>query len=61
MPTLRSFPIRVCLRALRVTALVLELAIRLNYTHVKLLVRLLLRVYRRLNALDKKLQASCDE
>lgn len=60
MPTLRSFPIRVCLRALRVTALVLELAIRLNYVHVKLLVRLLLSAYRRINAFDKKLQASSE-
>lgn len=51
----------VCLRALRASAIALELTIRLNYMHVKLLVRLLLRVYRRLNALDKKLQASCDE
>jgi len=51
---------RVCLRALRATALVLELAIRLNYVHVKLLVRLLLSVYRRTNSHDKKLQAGSE-
>lgn len=60
-PTKGSLPIRLRLSALRATALVLEQNIRLNYAHVKLLVRLLLRVYRRIKALDKKPQASSDE
>ena len=60
-PTKGSLPIRLRLSALRATALLLEQAIRLNYAHVKLFVRLLLSVYRRINVLDKTLQGSSEQ